>query len=310
MHAWLDLPGVDWSLRTNHLLLLVTAVLCGWHGARRLRQLDPPGWRRARRGLVLLAVAPWIGGHVHFLVNNWRYACTSPALLFVPWNGLHAGGAIIALALTAPLALRRFTCPLGRVADTLVPTVGIGIVLGRLGCFAEGCCFGSVCRQPWCVSFPAGTSAYELHSAQGQVGLTGMHSAPVHPLQLYFAGVGVMLIVLSRWWRGRARYEGQIALLSLVIFSVAAAALESLRAGDDTRVYWGPLPQLQWTAIAMAIGSLAALRAAERRSPSSSPPHREGEHQRGPSAIVSRMTRKAAEASRGRARNGSRRRGR
>jgi phosphatidylglycerol:prolipoprotein diacylglycerol transferase len=199
------------------------------------------------------------------LINNWRYARTSPALLFVPWNGFHAGGAIIALVFTVPVVARRFTSPPGRIADTLVPTAGLGIILGRLGCFAEGCCFGHACDWLWCVSFPAATHPYDLHIAHGRIAPGAMFSAPVHPLQLYFAGIGVVLIAMSRWLQPRARYEGQVALLALVVFSIAAAALEPLRAGDDARVYWGPLPQLQWTALAMAVTSLAMLYVAARR---------------------------------------------
>lgn len=251
--------------RTGHVLLLLAVVVCGWHGARRLRALDPHGWRRARYGMLLVAISPWIGGHLHFVVNNWAWVTLNPSFLLTPWLGFHAGGAIICLSSCAVLVMHRYRLPRGRMADALVPTVAIGIVLGRLACFAEGCCFGRVCQWPWCVAFPPGSHPYEWHLAQGVIGATATRSAPVHALQLYFGAVGVVLLGLWRSLHPRRRYDGQVALIALLVFSAAAAVLEPLRAGDDARVYWGPLPQLLWTALGMCVISGAALVAAERR---------------------------------------------
>lgn len=259
-------PAHGVSLRTSHAFLLLAVVVCCWHGARQLRVLDPIGWRRARSGFLLLAVAPWIGGHLHFLINNWSFALAKPAWIFFPWTGLHAGGAVIGLALSLPLVLRRYALPVGRIADALVPTIGIGIILGRLGCFAEGCCFGRVCAWPWCIAFPKGPYIYEFHLSQGYITPAATHSAPVHPLQLYFAAVGAVLIALSYWLQPRRRYAGQVALAALMVFSIGAAALEVIRDDYYPRVYWGPLPQLQWTALAMTMVSTVALAVAERRS--------------------------------------------
>jgi phosphatidylglycerol:prolipoprotein diacylglycerol transferase len=266
MYPWIVVPLVNWALRTSHLCLLLALIICSWHGARQIRGLEPAGWRRDRIALLVVAAAPWLGGHLHFVVNNWGYATSRPWVLLGPWNGLHAGGAMIALVLTAPVVLRRRALPLRRIADALVPTVGIGIIVGRLGCFAEGCCFGWTCRWPWCVPFPAGAYVYDVHAMQGKILPGASLSAPVHPLQLYFAMVGVALIVLSRGMAARKRYDGQIALVALLLFSVTAAILEPLRADYDGRAYWGALPQLQWTALLMSLVSLAAMRAARIRS--------------------------------------------
>jgi phosphatidylglycerol:prolipoprotein diacylglycerol transferase len=260
----IDDPVRGLSLRTTHALLLLAVVVCTWHGAHQLRHIPGIDWWRMRRGFLLLAIAPWLGGHAHFLVNHWRVAALSPAMMALPWMGLHAGGAIIALALSAPWVMRHYRLPLGRMADAWVPTVGIGIILGRLGCLAEGCCFGRVCDLPWCISFPKGPSVYELHLSQGYVTADALQSAPVHPLPLYFAAVGGLLIVggSMRW---RVRYHGQLALVALTVFSCAAAVLEGFREDSAERVYWGPLPQLQWTALAMTLASVAALAIVQRR---------------------------------------------
>lgn len=263
MLPWLALHG--WSLQTNHVLLLITFVVCGWSAARRLRARDPIAWQQARWGLAGLALVPWLGGHLHFVLTNWRYARTSPAVLLIPWNGIHAAGAIIALTLVTPLVLYRYALRPGPVADALVPTIGIGIMLARLGCFADGCCFGPPCAWPWCVAFPRASFAYELHLGQRLIAPHAIVSLPVHPLQLYFAAVGLALWAFAHWYEPRKCYDGHTALIALVLFAVAAAVLEPLRATDDARVYWGPLPQLQWTALALSTAAIVVLWIVTRR---------------------------------------------
>src|SRR5262245_31696511 len=120
-------PAHGLVVRTNHVLFVVAVTVCCWHAIRRLRRIDGLDWYRARWGFLFLAVVPWIGGHVHFLINNWSFAAHHPAWLFLPWMGLHAGGVIISLAISIPPVFRYCDVPVGRVADALVPTVGIGI---------------------------------------------------------------------------------------------------------------------------------------------------------------------------------------
>jgi hypothetical protein len=61
----------------------------------------------------------------------------------------------------------------------------------------------------------------------------------------------------------RKRYDGQVALATLAGFSLSTAVIECFRADYGASPYWGPLPQLLWTAIAMSVVSVAALARAE-----------------------------------------------
>src|SRR5690242_4179706 len=38
--------------------------------------------------------------------------------------------------------------------DIVAPCVMIGLAFGRIGCFANGCCYGAECNLPWAVQFP------------------------------------------------------------------------------------------------------------------------------------------------------------
>jgi phosphatidylglycerol:prolipoprotein diacylglycerol transferase len=60
-------------------------------------------------------------------------------------------------------------------ADVLAPGVILGQAIGRLGCFAAGCCYGKAATVPWAVTF--------TDAAVRNVG-TPMDT-PLHPSQLY-----------------------------------------------------------------------------------------------------------------------------
>src|SRR5262249_59119381 len=45
--------------------------------------------------------------------------------------------------------------PLRAYLDVIAPSLALGIAIGRLGCFLNGCCYGDLCPDlPWGVSFP------------------------------------------------------------------------------------------------------------------------------------------------------------
>lgn len=43
--------------------------------------------------------------------------------------------------------------------DICAPSLLLGLAIGRLGCFLNGCCYGTVCHLPWAMTFPFGSPA-------------------------------------------------------------------------------------------------------------------------------------------------------
>lgn len=123
---------------------------------------------------------------------------------------------IAALAICAPVVLRRFGLPLGKFADSFAPTVGIGIAVARLGCFLQGCCFGTVCLWPWGVRFPSDTYICQFRREHGLVAPDAAATAPIHPLQLYFAGAGILVTAMALWHHRQQRYDGQVGLVAFL----------------------------------------------------------------------------------------------
>jgi phosphatidylglycerol:prolipoprotein diacylglycerol transferase len=249
-------------------MIAVAVVVCFLLGPRWACALEGISPSTTRRCMVLIGLATFAGGHLHYLVNAWRFVLfrtSTGDIGLLLWSGIHAPGAILGLVLGACLAVRRYRIPLTKFGDALAPTIGVGIAIGRLGCFLNGCCYGTPCTWPWCVVFPEGSSAWNQHRFLGLIALDATRSAPVHPLQLYFAASGLLITAVAFWLQPRKRYDGQVALVSLLIFSLTSLALEPLRAPFGLRAYWGRLPQLTWVLLGMTAVILLVLLIAEVR---------------------------------------------
>jgi hypothetical protein len=150
--APVTLPFLDLAVRPSVLMLVLCVLTCLWLGPRWVEPPEGAQRWRIRLFLMTLGVAVFAGGRAHFLLNHWSYLGSNTSWWKLLVGSIHAGGAITALALAGPLLLRAFRMPLGKLADGLIPTIGIGIAIARLGCFLQGCCFGTVCALPWCIS--------------------------------------------------------------------------------------------------------------------------------------------------------------
>lgn len=260
----LDLPSLGITILSYRACLLLAVLACWLIGPRWVARLEGlPPWS-IFHAMLLLGLAAFAGARLHYVLTHLGDFADRPLAALQFWSGgLHAGGGIILLALAAPFVLARLGLPPARSADGLVPIIGLGIAIARLGCFLHGCCFGTVCSWPWCVTFPRDTYIYQYHADLGVLPFGAARTLPIHPLQLYFAAAALMVTAAGLSLQRRKRYDGEVALVALVLFSTSTAALEFLRADAQPRLYWGSLPQLTWIALGMTAVSLAALTAAE-----------------------------------------------
>ena len=93
------------------------------------------------------------------------------------------------------LAARLLRVDVWRLADAAAPAIGAGIVIMRLGCFANGCCFGKLTEGPTGVTFPPGSYAHFWELAHGYIKLFDV-PLPVHPTQLYEAAGALVCVAV------------------------------------------------------------------------------------------------------------------
>ncbi|MBN1128326.1 MAG: prolipoprotein diacylglyceryl transferase, partial [Chitinispirillaceae bacterium] len=80
--------------------------------------------------------------------------------------------------------------PFSPYADVCAPSVGLGIMLTRIGCFLNGCCYGSP-ASCCSVSFPH-ESAAGMYQQQ-------MHATGLYPSQLFESAGGLAMLLLVLW---------------------------------------------------------------------------------------------------------------
>ena len=65
--------------------------------------------------------------------------------------------------------------PVLAIADIVAPSMVVGLALGRIGCFMNGCCYGGVCEGPPGMTFPPNSPPHARHHERGW--LYGVHLA-------------------------------------------------------------------------------------------------------------------------------------
>lgn len=270
----LQLGGHAFALHTYGVLVALgfaVGIVLFWREGRRQglnggRLLDLAFWCIVA-GLVGSRLA-YVALNAHDFANacfgsgvsaDGRVVGCGAALRF--WEGgfVFYGGAIGA-GLVVAWFCRREGWSFWRLGDLAAPTLAIGHALGRLGCFAAGCCFGAACHAPWAAHFPAGSVAHQELTAVGVVPVAAPVTPGLHPTQLYEAlGELVLFVVLlslrHRWSRrGDQQVEPSRPGALLLVYAGAYACLRfavELFRGDGARRH-----VLQWTApsVANALG--------------------------------------------------------
>ena len=112
-------------------------------------------------------------------------------------------GAFFALVPLAIVFQRSTGVPAVRLLDVGAPAMALGEGMTRIGCFLNGCCYGTPTDGSLAVHFPADSFAYRDQIARGLLDVGAPTSLGVHPVQLYsaaimFAGAGWLVAAASR----------------------------------------------------------------------------------------------------------------
>ncbi len=172
--------------------------------------------------LIILAV---IGGKVFFYLEDPVTYLADPSKMIKDFgNGFVFYGALFFAVGGLIWFFHKKNLPHWHMFDIIAVMLTILHAIGRLGCFAAGCCHG-VPTDSWigisftdpnCVARPLNT--------------------PLHPTQLYDAGQIFIIFIILRILERRKAFHGQVALVYLMLYAVGRSIVEVFR-GDEARGY-------------------------------------------------------------------------
>ncbi|MGQ9631275.1 MAG: prolipoprotein diacylglyceryl transferase [bacterium] len=225
---------------------------------------------------LVILVGGVLGAKILFLLlypERWGYFLKHP-LEFMR-AGLVFYGGFIGAGMASLIYIRWRKMPLGKVADVVAPSVAIGLALGRVGCFLNGCCYGKITTVPWGVHFPwqdrinstrALLDAFPyLRGQSGTLSVEMVRTALLHPTELYEFAYSLIIFLILMAFRRRMRYEGQVFLLYMVLYAVARFFNEFFRGDDRGLNFLGILSPSQFVAICAAAFALIAILAIQLR---------------------------------------------
>lgn len=198
---------------------------------------------------IIAVLAGIIGSKILLIINDWDYYSGHLREIFTPTTlqagGVFSGGLLLSIVSCYLYAVRH-RMPKLKTADSFAPGIALGHAIGRLGCFAAGCCYGKPTNLPWGVTF-TNPLTHQLVGTPLNVRL--------HPTQIYeFLAEGAIFVVLLTLFR-RKSFDGQIAALYMFLYGIARYFLEFLRADPERGVMFGGVMTVtQFIAILLVIG--------------------------------------------------------
>jgi len=250
LFEWQGFRLYSHTAATFSALVVVVAL------AVRKNRRSPEPLRIHWTGGLWLLLCGKVGAHLYWVV---QYGSVNQ---FLGLEWIHKSGQVFYGGLLGGIAGALIYCyirkiPYIKFIDLIVPYVALGEAIVRIGCFLGGCCWGARTDLPWGVCYPkAYRGAYAEQLRVGLIHWYADHSLPVHPVQLYFSLV-ILLIVIALVLLQRSRhFTGEISLAYLALYGMARFFLEYFRA--DCPIH----PPFHWTlsqTVALCVGTCASV---------------------------------------------------
>lgn len=252
-----------------------------------VREADRRGrWLPPEIGLWVLAGALFGARLFHVLQYNASYTETfGPAwhghlwrALLVWQTGLVYYGGLLGGMIAAFISCRFYRMPPVLLADLAAPYLALSQAITRVGCFLNGCCWGTITDLPWAVQFPQGCLAHQRMAGAAGFPPDAPWSPPLHPTQLYMAAGLIAIFLVLKIRLECKRWRGEIAVLYALCYGLLRFLAEFVR-GDSARTVLG-MTLSQFISLVLVLFALGCLAAAWRghwgRGPRKDAPLEEG----------------------------------
>jgi len=160
-------------------------------------------------------IAGFVGGKLFYYLQDPLLYIQNPSLLLNNFSGgfVFYGSFVIIIPYII-WYLKRHNIPVLPMLDVFAVTTTIVHAIGRLGCFAAGCCYGSTTDSSLGLIFPT------------------TQNISVHPTQLYESSMIFTIMLILLVVKKYQQFKGQVFLIYLMLYAFGRGVLEFFR-GDE-----------------------------------------------------------------------------
>ncbi|HPZ08009.1 MAG TPA: prolipoprotein diacylglyceryl transferase [Candidatus Eremiobacteraeota bacterium] len=166
-----------------------------------------------------LSICILIGGiigarFIHVLINYQEYSIRDPVkIINFREGGLAWYGAVLGAIIGGIIFARISRILFWKLADICSAPVMLGLAIGRIGCFLNGCCYGKPTNLPWGVEFP---DVYPPGVSR-------------HPTQIYEALLDIGIFYILNLINKKKKFHGEIFCYFIGLYSIARFIVEFYR---------------------------------------------------------------------------------
>ena len=163
-----------------------------------------------------------VGARIGYVISNLSVFMACPWTIFrIDQGGIIFYGGLIGGCMALMIFARVKKEKFWPLSDFVASALPLGHAIGRIGCFLNGCCYGTCCTLPWAVGNPN-------PDIQGER----------HPTQLYSSILNLIIYVVLLKFYSRRKREGRVLALYLMLYPLCRFFLEFLR-GDERMRWYG-----------------------------------------------------------------------
>lgn len=165
--------------------------------------------------ILLIIMSTWFIGarlfHVIFELPSY-YLKNPIEIFYISKGGFVLYGGIIFVSFCIYIYTKIKNLSFFKVMDISAAPLMLGMAIGRIGCFMQGCCYGKTTTLPWGMVFKTVSLGH------------------LHPTQLYMSFYNFLIFLVSLKLLKKNKFVGYTGLISLALYSLFRFFVEYFRA--------------------------------------------------------------------------------
>lgn len=180
---------------------------------------------QASNMIFIAMVSGVLGSRIFYVIQFWeQFQNNWIDIIRIDKGGLVFYGGFILALISLYTYCRKIKADFIKVFDIITPAMTIGHACGRIGCFLNGCCFGTVTESWIGVKYPLYSEPYMCYPG-----------AALHPSQLYEAFANILMCGIMFYLVRKVRYKGVPIGAYFVTYGITRFIIEFFR-GDNAKM--------------------------------------------------------------------------